>query len=325
MCLADMSRTLPVAQFTCLLLLLAVMASLSGCGSADKTSPGEKLKVVATTTIIGDVVKQIAGDRIELNVLLPVGASPHSFESTPRDVATLSKADIIFINGLHLEQFLENIIESAGVRERLVSVSQQIKARQLQKKKDQEAKDQAVSRPDPHVWTSPVNVLSWVEVIKETLAQKDSQNRNYYEERAAVYKTQLDSLDQWIQAMIDSIPGENRKLVTDHLMFGYFCERYGLKQVGAIIPSFSTLAEPSARDFARLEDTIRKTKVKAVFVGKTINPNLAEQITRDTGIGLHKIYTGSLGEPGSGAETYIQYMKYNVNQITAALGGNGTS
>ena len=119
--------------------------------------------------------------------------------------------------------------------------------------------------------------------------------------------------------MIERIPEENRKLVTDHEVFGYYADRYGLEQVGAVIPAISTAAQPSARELAALEQTIKEYAIKAIFVGNTVNPSLSEQIANDSGTQLVRLYTGSLGTEGSGVESYLDYLRYNTNAIVDAL------
>jgi ABC-type Zn uptake system ZnuABC Zn-binding protein ZnuA len=157
-----------------------------------------------------------------------------------------------------------------------------------------------------------------VENIEHTLSTLDPSNSEIYEENAHAYIHELEELDAWIQEQIAQIPEANRTLVTNHPTFGYFADRYGLEQVGAVYP-ISPSSEPSAQDIAKLEDAIREYGVPAVFSESTVNPNLAEQVARDTGIKLVPLYTGSLSGPGAGAETYILLMRYDVNAIVEAL------
>jgi ABC-type Zn uptake system ZnuABC Zn-binding protein ZnuA len=171
---------------------------------------------------------------------------------------------------------------------------------------------------DPHVWFDVQNVLHWVGTIEATLSTLDPDNAEVYHENAHEYSHELEDLDAWVQKQVDQIPESNRKLVTNHPVFGYLAERYGLEQVGAVYP-ISPSAEPSAQDIAALVDAIRKYGVPAVFAESTVNPKLAEQVAADTGVSLVPLYTGSLGEPGSGAETYILLIRYDVEAIVDAL------
>jgi len=280
---------------------------------------GEKLKVVATTSIVGDVVAQIGGDLIELKVLLPVGTDPHSFDPNPQDVVKVAEADVIFANGAGLENFLDNLIESAGTADVVKYLSEDIDLRSLEDDHDSNSDLHLHEGIDPHVWTNPQNVAIWVENIETILSDLDPINAAVYISRAETYKLELNALDDWIRGQVANIPLENRQLVTDHTIFGYFADEYGFEQLGALIPGSSTLAEPSAQELANIEDTINSLRVKAIFVGNTVNPTLAERVARDTGTQLVFIYTGSLGERGSGSETYLEYMRYNTSAFVDSL------
>ena len=298
------------------LFLIGQLLLINTSCSAKKNNKSTGLHILATTTIVGDVVTNIAGDKTNLHVLLPPGASPHSFEPSPRDIAKASNADLIFINGAGLEQFIDKLIQNSGSSAEVVSLSENLKLRSIANTHDDQDESKGL---DPHVWTDPNNVISWVDVIVKHLSEIDSANSKLYYQNGILYKQKLQELDHWITEQISKIPQKNRKLVTDHMLFGYFCERYGFEQTGAIISGFSTLSEPSAQDVAKLEDSIRKMNVKAILVGNTVNPSMAEQIAGDTGAKLFSFYTGSLSEKGGPADTYIKYMRYNVDVIVKAL------
>ena len=305
---------------------------------------GERLSVVATTSIVADVVQNVGGDMIELIVLMPLGTDPHAFEPTPRDAATVADAHVVFVNGAGLETFLEPLLESAGEGVTVVPVSYGTEILQFEKherheyekheKQEHEAHEEHEHEEDehaeeaghdhdggadPHTWFDPNNVIVWVHNIEHTLGALDPDNAEAYEANAEAYEAQLEELDAWIREQIAQVPKENRKLVTDHTTFSYFARRYGFEQIGAVFPGYSTLAEPSARDLAALEDTIRGFEVKAVFVGLTINPDLAQRITDDTGARLVFLYTGSLSEPDGPADSYLSLMQYDVSAIAEAL------
>jgi ABC-type Zn uptake system ZnuABC Zn-binding protein ZnuA len=307
------------------LLFCTGIVLLTACNQqAGQPSNGAMPKVVATTTILGDVVSRVGGDLIELNILLPVGADPHGFDPTPQDVAVIADAEVVFANGLGLEVFLDNLIESAGAEDRVVFVSDGLDLLAIdadlddQHEEDQhQENDHAGS--DPHTWTDPNNVLVWVGNIQRKLSEVDPENAPVYAENAQKYAAELKDLDAWIRQQVASIPPENRKLITDHALFNYFAEEYGLNQVGALIPGYSTLAEPTARELAAIEDAISDLGVKAVFVGSTVNPALSERIAEDTGVRLIYVYTGSLSEAGGEAETYLEYMRFNTQAFVEAL------
>lgn len=288
---------------------------------------GEPLRVVATTTLVGDVVARVGGDAIALTVLLPIGADPHTYEPTPADLTAVSRAHVLFVNGLGLEEFLERTLRNASSDLPVVVVSAGIQPRMMeehQHEHDQEGEHEReqehehAGEADPHVWLDVRNVMVWVENIRQGLSALDPDHADLYAANAAAYLAELEALDAWIQEQVASVPPQNRKLVTNHPSFGYFADRYGFEQVAAVYP-ISPGAEPSAREIAELEDVILRLGVPAVFAETTVNPRLAERVAQDTGARLVTLYTGSLSGPGSGAETYIAMMRYNVRAIVEAL------
>lgn len=310
--------------------------------AAESPAPtaGSPLKVIATTTIVGDVARNVGGDAIDLSVMLPVGADPHGFNPVPADVAAVSKADIVFINGLGLEEFLSRLLESAGGNARIVAVSEAIDPLELSTDHEHEAEDHDHEAEDldheaedheheghdhehaggdPHTWVDPNNVMLWVHSIEHALAEMDPANADLYEANAEAYLAELMALDAWTREQVAQIPQAERKIITDHTLFGYFAERYGFEQIGAVVPGYSTLAAPSANELAALEDAIREQGVKAIFVGKTVNPGLSGRVAADTGAQIVFVYTGSLSEPGGEAPTYLDYIRYNVNAFVEAL------
>ena len=280
---------------------------------------GEKLKVVATTSIVADVVGHVGGDRIELKVLVPVGTDPHSFEPTPRDIAAVSDAHVVFANGAGLEEFLEPLLQNAGEKEQVVHASTGIELRQVEAEEGAEREQGHQHGGDPHTWTDPNNVIVWTHNIEHALSTLDPAGAETYATKAQAYRAALEDLDAWIEQQIAQLPETDRKIVTDHATWGYFSERYGFEMVGAVIPGYSTLSEPSARELAELQDGIRNLGVKAVFVGNTVNPGLAQRVADDTGARLVFLYTGSLSEPDGPASSYLEFMQYNVSQMVSAL------
>lgn len=292
--------------------LLILSLLLTGCAGSQAAAPQAEdgLNVIATTTIAADVVRQVGGDSLQVNALLPVGADPHSFEPSPRDMASIAGADLIFASGAGLEEFLQPLIENAGAAARVVDLSQGISLLEG---------SSGEPGSDPHVWVDPNNVIVWVENIRAALSQADPQHADAYRANVDAYTAELKALDAWVREQVASIPPDNRRLVTDHLVFGYFAERYGLEQVGAIVPGYSTLSSPSAKELAAIESAIVQHGVKAVFVGESVNPNMAQRIAEDTGIKLVYLYTGSLSAPDGPAGSYLEYIRHNVSQIAAAL------
>lgn len=313
-------------KLTCLLtkrigLILMILAILtSACSEAPSKSEIGKLSVVATTTIVGDVVSQVAGDRISLTILLTPGADPHVFEPKPVHIAAIADADLVFANGAGLETFMTSLIQNAGGNARVVEVSEGIDLMTLEETHEaEEADHEEHGEYDPHVWYDPANVMIWVDNIARSLGELDPDNAEYYRANAEQYTQALQALDQHIQDIVNTIPPEKRLLVTDHLVFGYFAERYEFQVLESIIPGFSTLASPSAQELAALLNQIRQNDIQAIFVGTTSNPALAEQIAIDTGVDIVYVYTGELGATGQPADTYIKMMEYNAQAIANAL------
>ncbi len=298
------------------LLALCVLLALSGCGAplADSSSrPGaSKLQVVATTTIIGDLVRRVAGDRAEVTVLLPPDADPHMFEPRPGDVAAIGRAQVLFMNGAGLEAFLEPLLRSAGGQPLIVECAGGLMLRTREEGGQQIA--------DPHLWFDVRNAMHYVERIRDGLIQADPAGRDVYTTNAERTLAQLNELDVWIVEQVNQIPPERRKLVTSHDTFGYFAQRYGFEVIGALFPTSGAEAQPSAQEVAALIEAIKAAGVKAIFTESTVDPKFAEQIARDAGVKVvTKLYTDSLGGPGSGAETYVDMMKYNVRAIVESL------
>ena len=289
------------------LFLTLTLAALTACSAPASPSTNGLLAVVATTSLIGDVARQIGADRVSVNVLLPIGADPHAFEPRPQDVAALTDADLVLVNGLGLEATLQPLLGNART---IVTVSDGITALPFAEE------DGGL---DPHVWQDPNNVIVWARNIRDAFAQADPAHADEYASNAEAYIVELTSLDAWIKEQVAQIPEANRKLVTDHEDFGYFTARYGFEQVGAVVPSVSTGSAPSAQELAALEDAIRSSGVKAVFVGSTVSPDLSRRVAEDTGVRLVFLFTDSLSPSGGDAESYLAFMRHNVNAIVEAL------
>lgn len=286
---------------------VVLLAALSGLAT----------DLVCTTTIIADVVAQIAGDEMDVIALFPPNADPHAFEPRPQDLVTLHRADLVFINGLDLEASLDDILES--IKDRVVSLSAHLPNLLAA---DAEVGHEDHVTYDPHVWFDPTLVSAWVDVIADRLSQFAPSLEPEFRARAASFQSVLANLDEWIESILETIPTDRRLLVTDHRVFGYFARRYGFEQVGTIFPGFSTVSEPSARELAELITTIESLEVPAVFVGTTLNPSLAQQVASDTGTRIVVMYTGALSDLDGPADTYVNFMRYTANAILEGLGAS---
>jgi manganese/iron transport system substrate-binding protein len=290
-------------------LLMVGIWVLTACGNGTASPPDGRLRVLATTSIVADVVQRVGGDYIDLTTLMPVGTDPHEYLPRPQDAAAIADADIVFVNGAGLEESLQPILESAGAAEDVVEVSNGVKILSLSGAKGN----------DPHTWMDPNNVLIWVENIAAALSTADPGHVTSYEANASAYSGSLLDLDAWIRTEVDQVVPENRLLVSDHFVLGYFALRYGFTQVGSITGSFSTEAAPSAQELAALEDEIRSLRVRAIFVTEASNQTMADQIALDTGIPAVWLYHASLTNSSGPAASYLEFMRYNVNAIVVAL------
>jgi len=303
-----------------LTLIMGTLALLSACSPA----PPEQNKplVVASTTIIGDVVHQVGDELIELHVLLPVDSDPHSFSPAPKDVAKIESADLVFLNGFNLEESLADLI-SANAQGKIITVSDGVQTIEIgDHAHDEEASSEHEEQhgmPDPHVWMSPANVQIWTDNIAKELIELDPENAAVYQQNAAAYIAELVELDTWIKAQVGQLLQERRGLVTDHDTLGYFAESYGFNVIGVVVLGGSTLSDPSARQIAALEEAILEFDTPAIFVDTTVNPKMSERIASDTGVTLVRLYTGSLSAADGPAANYIEMMRYNVEAILTAL------
>jgi ABC-type Zn uptake system ZnuABC Zn-binding protein ZnuA len=277
------------------------------------------LQVVVTTTILGDVVSAIGGEHIDMTVLLPAEADPHAFEPAPRDAALVSKANLVFVNGLGLDTFIDPLI-SGELRAVVVSDGIQPLESEEHAEEGEDGKNHESEESfDPHVWQDPTNVIIWVENISAALAEADPDNSSVYEATASAYIAELNELDAWIKEQVSALPLDKRVLVTDHETLGYLAHRYEFEIVGVVIPSFSTVASPSAQDLAELEHAIADHNALAIFVGTSANPQLVEQLAADLGVAVVPVYGEALSDADGPAPTYMDMMRYNVEAIISAL------
>lgn len=290
------------------IVVLAIL--LASCGGTPASVSGTSAPVILTsTTILADITRNIVGNRLQVESLLPLGADAHSYEPTPQDVAKISETNFIVINGADYEGFLQSLLAAGdGAEKMLVEASAGIDART-----DPE------HGLDPHMWLDPTLVILYVENIRDALIQLHPDGEATYTSNAAAYIAQLKDLDAWIVDQVDQIPAEKRLLVTNHEAIGYFAERYGFTVVGTVVESFSSDASPSAQQLAALIDQIKASGAPAIFLDASDNDTLARQIADETGVKvITDIHLESLTD-GAPAGTYIDLMKHNVSEIVNAL------
>jgi ABC-type Zn uptake system ZnuABC Zn-binding protein ZnuA len=252
----------------------------------------------------------VAGDRVQVVSLLPIGADPHSYQPSPQDVARITDAGLIILNGAEYERFLAPMLENAEGGITIVEASAGLSLRR---------EAQGGHGVDPHLWLDPNNVILYVENIREGLTHFDPEGAAEFRANAEAYTAELTALNAWIEEQVKQIPADNRLLVTNHEAFGYFAGRYGFTVAGTVVESFSTDASPSAQQMAGLIDQIRSMGAPAIFMDAGDNPALARQIADEAGVGLvSDLHLESLTD-GAPAGTYIDMMKYNVTRIVGAL------
>ena len=274
-----------------------------GCGDDDSEAEGERPQIVVTSTILGDIVETVAGGSADVSVLLPLGADPHEFAPSVRQAEAMANADLLVENGGGFEGGMTDAIEGAeesGVE--LFTVADHVE----------------LIDDDPHVWTDPTRLVPAVEALGHRIT--DLTGDETVDERAAEYMASLTAVDEEIEATLAPIPLADRVLVTNHEALAYFADRYGFEIVGAVIPSITTGAQPSAGDIDALADTIETEGVPAIFAETTSNADLAHALADTVGdVEVVTLYTESLGEPGSGADTYLGLIRTDAELIRDAL------
>jgi ABC-type Zn uptake system ZnuABC Zn-binding protein ZnuA len=288
-----------------LLALCALALAAAGCGTGAAVAPGGRPVVVATTTQLADLARNVAGDRAEVVGLLAPNTDPHEYEVRPRDVKALEAASLVLRSGGDVDAWLHSAIDASGTHAPILTAL------------DRVTRDGA----DPHWWQDPRNAERVVAAIRDALARADPAGAAGYRANAARYEARLRGLDRGVAACLDRVPESRRMLVTTHDAFGYYARRYGIRVVGTVIPSLSTEAQPSAGGTAHLIGTIRRTGVRAVFAASSVNPKLATVIAQETGARVGTdLWGDSLGPGGSAGATYLRSIAANTDAIAQGLG-----
>ncbi len=290
--------------------LTVFLLFLSACAPRATDSPGSAPVVLVSTTFLADIAQNVAGERLQVESLLPPGADPHSYQNSPQDVARVADSDLLIVNGLGYEHFLDTVLENAGGQRTVVQASAGLKVRE-------EAGDEHAV--DPHLWLDPNNVVVYAGNIRDGLSKADPEGAEIYTSNAQAYIARLQELDGWIREQVSTIPPERRLLVTNHESLGYFAQQYGFTVVGTVVPGFSSDAAPSAKEMAALIDQVKATGAPAIFLDATDSPLLADQIASDADVTVvTNLYLESLTD-GPPAGTYIDMMKHNVSRMVEVL------
>lgn len=292
------------------LIVIAVSVTFLTCGNnTNKIKDSDKIKVVSSITIINDIVKNIGKDKVEAKSICGVGIDPHTYHAKPSDPKLISEADIVFINGLALEHWIEEMIRNAGGSKTVVTATEGLNPMTDEK---------GYGDPDPHAWFNAEYVKTYAENITNGLTSIDKKNEEFYKKNLEEYKIKLDSLNGWIKEQIETLPQEKRVLITSHDAFRYFGEAYGFEVKG--LQGISTEAKVQTEDVKKLIDLIKERNLKSVFIETSVNPKLLEEISKETGaIVGGTLFSDSVGDEGKPEGTYIGAVKHNVNTIVNAL------
>ena len=294
---------------------------VSGCSPESSETTSNKLTVVTTVSPITNIIYNIAGDRINLTGIVPEGVNSHTFEPAPSDARKLALADLVFVNGLNLEEPTVRLAE-ANLKEgaEIISLGEQTVS------PDQYVYDfsfpEESGSPNPHLWPNPIYALRYAEIARDALVRRDPENADYYDKNYDAFKSRIDALNEAIKATIETIPESNRRLLTYHDSFAYFAPRYGMTVVGAIQPS--DFSEPSARDVAQIIEQIRQEKVPAIFGSEVFPSPILEQIAKETGAQyISDLRDDDLpGAPGEARHSYLGLMVEDLRIMATALGGD---
>ena len=295
-------------------LVLVAPAVAAGCGSDSDSGSGSELTAVATTTEVADLVRNVGGERVDVHGLLSPGADPHGYEPRPSDATSIFDAAVVFKSGGEVDEWLDELVDNAGGEAEVVDLIDSVRT------------IESDGETDPHWWHDPRNALLAVAAIRDALSEADPEGRRVYEGNAAAYSRELRRLDREIAVCIEKVPAAKRKLVTSHDSLGYFADRYGIDVVGSVIPSLSTQAQPSAGDIADLVDQVRDEGVEAVFPEAETSERLEQALAREAGAQVgDPLWADTLGDEGSGAETYADAMAANAAALVDGMSGGAVS
>lgn len=295
---------------------------------AAPAAAAEKLKVVASFSIVGDFARHVGGDRIELQTLVGPNGDAHVYEPRPADAALLARADVVLVNGLNFEGFLERLVAASGTRAAVAQVTRGVDAlpagddhHHEDAGHDSHADGHDHGALDPHAFQSAANAEIYVGNIADAFCAADAAGCDTYRVNAAAYSAQLKALDAELKADVARIPADKRVVITSHDAFRYFEHAYGIEFLAP--EGVSTESEASAADVARLIDQVREDKASALFMENVTNPRLIEQIAAETGIKVGgALYSDALSAEDGPAATYVDMMRHNMRTIAGAINGS---
>ena len=293
----------------------AIIAATALLVAAPLRAQERRLKVIASFSILGDFVRNVGGDRVEVRDLVGPNGNAHVFEPSPADAKAVADAKLVFVNGLGFEGWLDRLVKASGTRATIVVATNGITPREGAGDHDHDH-----GKVDPHAWQSVANAKIYVAAIRDALIAADPAGKTVYEANAATYLANLDALDQEVRAVVAGIPPERRRVITSHNAFGYFGDAYGVDFTAP--QGVSTEAETSARDVAAIITQIRKQKIAAVFLENVTDPRLVKQIAAETGAKIGgTLYSDALTDAKGDATSYIDLIRHNLKEFAGALTG----
>lgn len=292
--------------------ILLGFVALCACGLTAMAQAADRIPVVASFSILGDIVSNVGGDRVAVQSLVGPDQDPHVFEPAPADVAKVEHARLLVLNGLGLEGWMARLSKSSGYKGMVLVASKGMHARTMP------AEDGNGRETDPHAWQDPTNVILYVKNIAAALTRLDPAGATVYRANAANYTAELKALDTWARQEYAKIPKAKRRVITSHDAFGYHGRHYGIEFLAP--QGVSTESEASAKDVAALIKQMKAEHIKAVFMENMSNPKLIEQMAKDTGVSMAgKLYPDALSKADGPAPTYLKLLRFNVTQISTAM------
>jgi zinc/manganese transport system substrate-binding protein len=298
---------------------LAALGIMTWLVAAGLAHAQDKVRVVATFSILADLAKNVGGDAVEVASLVGPNGDAHAYAPSPADAKLLADAKLVLVNGLGFEGWIDRLVKASGTKAQVVAASKGVKARHAKGEPGHgHGHDHGTS--DPHAWQSVANAKIYVGNIRDALVKADPEAKSTYEANASAYLAKLDALDREVKATIAAIPAARRKIITTHDAFGYFAAAYDVQFIAP--QGVSTEAEVSARDLAKIIRQVKAQKIPAVFMENVTDPRLMRRIAEETGAKIGgKLYSDALSEPSGPAPTYIDMMKNNLKEFSAALAG----
>jgi zinc/manganese transport system substrate-binding protein len=295
------------------------VAAVAAIGAAAITPAraAEPLKVVATFSVIGDLVTQVGGDAVSVTTLVGPGGDAHVYQPTPTDARAVATAKLVVVNGLQMEGWLDRLIKASGTKAPVAVASAGVKTQTMEE--DEGGKSKTAT--DPHAWQNLANGAIYAHNIAVALGKADPANAALYQQRADAYAAEIRQLDAWVRDQIGQVPAAKRKIITSHDAFGYFGKAYGVTFLAP--QGISTESEPTAAGLAKLSKQIRTEKIRAVFIENMTDPRVVETLAKESGAVVGgTVYSDSLSEAGGPADTYVKMFRHNVPAFVSAMQQN---